>query len=119
MSDLVGNPKARFSRVAAHLSLVKEAKLLCMPLDHPSFFSLRKHAHEINKDFLALRGGSNEYPQSMFWSKNKKNRYTPAYPQIYYIKVGFKGVYTTRTCFHDAMESENRFDLQKLSPLQL
>ena len=26
------------------------------------------------------RGGSNVYPQSMFWSKNKKNRYTPAYP---------------------------------------
>ena len=26
------------------------------------------------------RGGSNEYPQSMFWSKNKKNRYTPANP---------------------------------------
>ena len=25
------------------------------------------------------QGGSNEYPQSMFWSKNKKNRYTPAY----------------------------------------
>ena len=25
------------------------------------------------------RGGSNEYPQSMFWSKNKKNRYTLAY----------------------------------------
>ena len=23
------------------------------------------------------RGGSNEYPQSMFWNKNKKNRYTP------------------------------------------
>ena len=22
------------------------------------------------------RGGSNEYPQSMFWSENKKNRYT-------------------------------------------
>ena len=26
------------------------------------------------------RGGSNENPQSMFWSKNKKNRYTPANP---------------------------------------
>ena len=26
------------------------------------------------------RGGSNEYPQSTFWSKNKKNRYTPANP---------------------------------------
>ena len=28
------------------------------------------------------RGGSNEYPQSMFWSKNKKNRYTLAYPSF-------------------------------------
>ena len=28
------------------------------------------------------RGGSNEYPQSMFWSKNKKNIYTPAYPSF-------------------------------------
>ena len=26
------------------------------------------------------RGGSYEYPQSMFLSKNKKIRYTPAYP---------------------------------------
>ena len=28
------------------------------------------------------RGGSNEYPQSMFWSKNKKNRYTPENPSF-------------------------------------
>ena len=28
------------------------------------------------------RGGSNEYPQSMFWSTNKKNRYTPANPSF-------------------------------------
>ena len=28
------------------------------------------------------QGGSNEYPQSMLWSKNKKNRYTPAYPSF-------------------------------------
>ena len=28
------------------------------------------------------RGGSNEYPQSMFLSKNKKNRYTPANPNF-------------------------------------
>ena len=27
-------------------------------------------------------GYTNEYPQSMFWSKNKKNRYTPAYPSF-------------------------------------
>ena len=35
------------------------------------------------------RGGSNEYPQSMFLSRN--NVY-PCKPQFYYIKVGFKGV---------------------------
>ena len=28
------------------------------------------------------RGGSNEYPLSMFWSKNKKNRYNLAYPSF-------------------------------------
>ena len=28
------------------------------------------------------RGGSNEYPQSMFWGKNKKNKYTPAHPSF-------------------------------------
>ena len=38
------------------------------------------------------RGGSNEYPQSMFLSRNKKNNIYPCEPQFYYIKVGFKGV---------------------------
>ena len=38
------------------------------------------------------RGGSNEYPQSMFLSRNKKNNAYPCKPQFYYIKVGFKGV---------------------------
>ena len=47
------------------------------------------------------RGGSNEYPQSMFWSKHKKNRYTPANPSFFYVKVGFKGVFIARTCFPD------------------
>ena len=28
------------------------------------------------------RGDSNEYPQSLFWSKNKKNKYTPVYPSL-------------------------------------
>ena len=75
-------------------------------------YPLRKLAHAIYRDFLAVkienfqlkkidiflifaqnidcgytlepprRGGSNEYTQSMFWSKNKKNRYTPAYPSF-------------------------------------
>ena len=38
------------------------------------------------------RGGSNEYPQSMFLSRNKKNNVYPCKPQFYYIKGGFKGV---------------------------
>ena len=50
---------------------------------------------------LPRRGSSNEYPQFMFWSKNKKNRYTPANPSFYYIKQGFMGVFKTRTCFPD------------------
>ena len=38
------------------------------------------------------RGGSNEYLQSMFSSRNKKNNVYPCKPQFYYIKVGFEGV---------------------------
>ena len=45
---------------------------------YPSF--QKKEISETN--ILPLRGGSNEYPQSMFWSKNKNNRYTPAYPSF-------------------------------------
>ena len=40
---------------------------------------------------LPRRGGSNEYSQSMFWSKNKKNRYTPAYPSFAIYKSGVQG----------------------------
>ena len=38
------------------------------------------------------RGGSNEYPQSMFLSRNKKNNVYPCKLQFYYIKVGFNVV---------------------------
>ena len=41
------------------------------------------------------RGGSNEYPQSMFLSRNNKNNVYPCKPQFYYIKMGFKGVKIT------------------------
>ena len=39
-----------------------------------------------------LRGGSNEYPQSMFLSRKKKSNVYFCKPQFYYTKVGFKGV---------------------------
>ena len=41
------------------------------------------------------RGGSNEYPQSMFWGKNKKIRLTPSVkcipfnPNFYVTKLGY------------------------------
>ena len=40
----------------------------------------------------SLERGSNEYPQSMISSRNKKNNVYPCKPQFYYIKVGFEGV---------------------------
>ena len=40
------------------------------------------------------RGGSNEFPQSMFLSGNKKINVYPCKPQFYCIKAGFKGVKT-------------------------
>ena len=48
-----------------------------------------------------FRGGSNEYPQSMSLSRNKKNNVYPCKPQIYDIKVGFKGVKIVYVCFRD------------------
>ena len=37
-------------------------------------------------------GGFNEYPQSMFMSRNKKINVNPCKTLVYYIKQGFKGV---------------------------
>ena len=37
------------------------------------------------------RGGSNDYPQSMFLSRNKNNKVYPCKPQFYYIKGGLMG----------------------------
>ena len=38
------------------------------------------------------QSSSNEYPQPMFLSRNKKNNVYPYKPQFYNIKMGFKGV---------------------------
>ena len=45
------------------------------------------------------RGGSNEYPQSMFLSRNKENTVYFCKPQFYYIKVGFRGSKLYRYAF--------------------
>ena len=54
--------------------------------------SFHMFARNIDCGYSPRRGGSNEYPQSMFLSRNKKNNVYPRKPQFYYIKVGFKGV---------------------------
>ena len=53
------------------------------------------HISAENVDFgysLEPPRGSNEYPQSMFFSRNKKNNVYPCKPQFYFIKVGLKRV---------------------------
>ena len=49
-------------------------------------------------------GSSNEYPQSIVLSRNKKTNVYPCKPQFYYIKVGFKGVKIIYACFHDVQQ---------------
>ena len=49
---------------------------------------------------LPRQDGPNEYPQSMFLSRNKKNNVYPCKPQFNYIKVGFKGS-VLYICFRD------------------
>ena len=45
------------------------------------------------------RCGSNEYPQSMVLSRNKKNNAYPCKLQFYCIKMGLKGVKIKQACF--------------------
>ena len=57
------------------------------------------------------RGGSNEYPQSMFLSRNMKKNAYPCKPQFYYIKVGFKGVNIIQACSRDGQFIKEMYDL--------
>ena len=54
------------------------------------------------------RGGSNEYPQSMFLSRSKEYNVYPCKPQFYYIKVGFKGSKLYRHVFVMVTDSVRR-----------
>ena len=63
--------------------------------DNLFFLFFQTSAHKIDCGYLLeppRRGGCNEYPQSMFLSRNKKNNVYPCKPQFYFIKVAFKGV---------------------------
>ena len=56
-----------------------------------------------------LQGGSNEYPQSMFFSRNKKNNVYTCKPQFYYIKVGFNGVKIIQACFRNVNHIRHKY----------
>ena len=90
-------------------------------LNNNRIISLRKHAHAIYRKFFGCenenfhwkifeffvifaqnincvytfephrRGGSNEYPQSMFWSKNNEKYVYTCKPHFYNIKWGMMG----------------------------
>ena len=53
----------------------------------------------------------------MFWSKNKKKKVYPCKPKFYYIKVGGKGVFVSRTCFHDGSFNSNENINKKLGKM--
>ena len=55
-----------------------------------------------------------EYPRSMFWSKNKKNRYTPVYPSFAIQKWGLRG-YT----FHGHVFLVSQFGNRKLKTMMI
>ena len=70
-----------------------------IPDEHSIFYISAYNIHCVFSYEPPRRGGSYEYPQSIFLTRNKKKTYihfcTPCKLQFYYIKVGFKGVKIT------------------------
>ena len=62
---------------------------------------MKNSFHISAQNIVCGRGGSIEYPLSMFLSRNKKNNVHPCKLQFYYIKVGFKVVKIIQACFRD------------------
>ena len=76
-------------------------------------FQIRKNSNifHISAQYIdcGYWGGSNEYPQCMLLSKNKKNNVYPCKPQLFYIKVGFMGVKIIEACLRDEFQYNMRF----------
>ena len=95
--DLVGIPNCWFSHAQAHMyGIFFLFHYENLPMQYTEIFFLLYKIKISSENFdiflifaknidcgytleLLRRGGSNEYPQFMFWSKNK---YTPAYPSF-------------------------------------
>ena len=59
---------------------------------------------------LPQRGSSNEYPQSIFGTKNKKIGIL-CKPQFCYIKVGYEGVNFSLTSFPDVFKLDLKYNI--------
>ena len=98
---------------ASNLLLHVERRIYFLPLRKHAYSNILKILPSKNKNFQIKnsdnfhisaqnidcgyslepprRGSSNEYPQSMFLSRNKKNNIYSCKPQFYYIKVSLRG----------------------------
>ena len=66
-------------------------KLKKIQIKNSDIFHISAQNNDCGNSLESLRrGGSNEYPQSMLVSRNRKNTVYPCKPQFYCIKVGFK-----------------------------
>ena len=69
-----------------HLKSERELHYKNMPMQSTEIFSVLKFENFVGKFMIFFlffaQNIDCEYPQSMFWGKNKKNRYTPAYPSF-------------------------------------
>ena len=84
--------KALTLRKHAYSNLLKilQPKQENFPIKKSDIFHISSQNIDCGYSFeLPHRGGSNEYPQSMFFNKIRKNNVYPCKPQFYYIKVGF------------------------------
>ena len=83
--------KQRTLRKHAYSNILKilPPKNEIFQMKNADIFSYLRSKHRL---WVLVRTASNEYPHSMFLSVDKKNNVYPCKPQVYYIKVGFKGV---------------------------
>ena len=83
--SLIGSPRAISNHVEDSNISVQDSPVKIENFQWKTFDIFLIFAQNIDCGYTLeppRRGGSNEYPHSMFWSKNKKNRYAPANPSF-------------------------------------
>ena len=76
-------------------NLCSNMSVQCTPPSYPTFYGKMGVCRAINR-----RGGSNVYPQSVFWSKNKKNMQKLLLKIFNYFNIK-NSLYIAWVCFHN------------------